>query len=465
MLDTPATDYTWNSAADIGSAVASGHASAQSVIEGTFARIRARDPLLNSFTALTEARALAQAQALDRAHAEGQRLGPLAGVPFAVKNLFDIAGLPTIAGSKINRDAPPAARDATLIERLQAAGAVLVGALNMGEYAYDFTGENIHDGPSRNPHDLKRMTGGSSGGSAAAVAGGLVPLALGSDTNGSIRVPASLCGLFGLKATYGRLSRARTFPFVASLDHVGPLARSARDLALAYDAMKGFDPEDPVCADRVAEPIKPLLDRGTEGLRIAVAGGYFKCKTAEACYAVDRVAAALGANRDIELPQVDRARSAAFVITAAEGSSLHLDRLRRRAGDYDPAVRDRLIAGALAPASLLIKAQKFRRWYQTEVLKLFTEVDAILAPATPCTAPLIGQQMFTLGDAEMPVRANLGLYTQPISFIGLPVVAVPLPLEPLPTAVQIIAAAGREDVALRLAHMLEMKGVVAAPRP
>jgi aspartyl-tRNA(Asn)/glutamyl-tRNA(Gln) amidotransferase subunit A len=465
MLDTPATDYTWNSAADIGSAVASGRASAQSVIEATFARIRARDPLLNSFTALTEPRALAQAQALDRAHAEGKRLGPLAGVPFAVKNLFDVAGLPTIAGSKINRDAPPATRDAALIERLQAAGAVLVGALNMGEYAYDFTGENIHDGPSRNPHDLKRMTGGSSGGSAAAVAGGLVPLALGSDTNGSIRVPASLCGLFGLKATYGRLSRARSFPFVASLDHVGPLARSARDLALAYDAMKGFDPEDPVCADRVAEPVEPLLDRGTEGLRIAVAGGYFKCKTAEACYAVDRVAAALGANRDIELPQVDRARSAAFVITATEGSSLHLDRLRQRAGDYDPAVRDRLIAGALAPASLVIKAQKFRRWYQTEVLKLFTEVDAILAPATPCTAPLIGQQMFTLGDAEMPVRANLGLYTQPISFIGLPVVAVPLPLEPLPTAVQIIAAPWREDVALRLAHMLEMKGVVAAPRP
>jgi 1-carboxybiuret hydrolase len=465
MLDTPATDYTWNSAADIGSAVASGRASAQSVIEATFARIRARDPLLNSFTALTEPRALAQAQALDRAYAEGKRLGPLASVPFAVKNLFDVAGLPTIAGSRINRDAPPATRDAALIERLQAAGAVLVGALNMGEYAYDFTGENIHDGPSRNPHDLKRMTGGSSGGSAAAVAGGLVPLALGSDTNGSIRVPASLCGLFGLKATYGRLSRARTFPFVASLDHVGPLARSARDLALAYDAMKGFDPEDPVCADRVAEPIEPLLDRGTEGLRIAVAGGYFKCKTAEACYAIDRVAAALGANRDIELPQVDRARSAAFVITATEGSSLHLDRLRKRAGDYDPAVRDRLIAGALAPASLVIKAQKFRRWYQTEVLKLFTEVDAILAPATPCTAPLIGQQMFTLGDAEMPVRANLGLYTQPISFIGLPVVAVPLPLEPLPTAVQIIAAPWREDVALRLAHTLEMKGVVAAPRP
>ncbi len=171
-------------------------------------------------------------------------------MPFAVKNLFDIAGLTDLAGSKINRDNPPAHRDATLIERLEAAGAILVGALNMGEYAYDFTGENIHDGPSRNPHDLDRMTGGSSGGSGAAVGGGLVPLALGSDTNGSIRVPSSLCGIFGLKPTYGRLSRARSFPFVASLDHLGPFARSARDLALAYDAMQGFDPDDPVCADR-----------------------------------------------------------------------------------------------------------------------------------------------------------------------------------------------------------------------
>jgi AtzE family amidohydrolase len=465
MLDTPSADLGWSSAADIVAAVAAGRASAVSVIEAALARIRERDPLFNSFTAVTEHRALLRAQALDFAYSRGEPLGPLAGVPFAVKNLFDVAGLPTLAGSKINRDALPATRDAALIERLEAAGAVLVGALNMGEYAYDFTGENIHDGPSRNPHDLDRMTGGSSGGSGAAVAGGLVPLSLGSDTNGSIRVPASLCGLFGLKPTYGRLSRARSFPFVASLDHVGPLARSARDLALAYDAMQGGDADDPACANRAAEPVTPRLDEGIEGLRIAVAGGYFKCKSGEACYAVDRVAAALGANRDIELPQPERARAAAFVITASEGSSLHLDRLRRRARDYDPAVRDRLIAGAMVPAALVIKAQKFRRWYQAEVLKLFDEVDAILAPATPCTAPRIGQEMFTLGDTELPVRANLGVYTQPISFIGLPVAAVPVPSTPLPIAVQIIAAPWREDVALRLAHALEIQGVVAAMRP
>ncbi len=465
MLETAATDFGWSAAADIVAAIGSGRISAVSVVEATFARIRSRDPLLNSFTAVTEQRALARAHALDEARARGERTPPLAGVPFAVKNLFDVAGLPTLAGSKINRDAPPASRDATMIERLEAAGAVLVGALNMGEYAYDFTGENVHDGPSRNPHDLNRMTGGSSGGSAAAVAGGLVPLALGSDTNGSIRVPASLCGLFGLKPTYGRLSRARTFPFAASLDHVGPLARSARDLALAYDAMQGHDIDDPVCAERAREPVVPLLDRGTEGLRVAVAGGYFTCRTAETVYAIDRAAAALGANRDLELPQPERARSAAFIITASEGGSLHLDRLRTRAKDFDPAVRDRLIAGAMMPASLVIKAQKFRRWYRNEVLKLFAEVDAILAPATPCTAPLIGQQNFQLGDVELPVRANLGLYTQPISFIGLPVVAVPVPLEPLPIAIQVIAAPWREDMALRIAHALETQGIAAAMRP
>jgi aspartyl-tRNA(Asn)/glutamyl-tRNA(Gln) amidotransferase subunit A len=465
MLDTPAIDLGWSTAADVVAAVASGRVRAVSVVEAALARIRERDPLFNSFTAVTEQRALSRAHALDFAHSRGEPLGPLAGVPFAVKNLFDVAGLPTIAGSKINRDAPPATRDAALIERLEAAGAVLVGALNMGEYAYDFTGENIHDGPSRNPHELERMTGGSSGGSGAAVAGGLVPLSLGSDTNGSIRVPASLCGLFGLKPTYGRLSRARSFPFVASLDHVGPLARSARDLALAYDAMQGPDPDDPACAPRSAEPVAPRLDGGIEDLRIAVAGGYFKCKDAEACYAVDRVAAALGANRDIDIPQAERARAAAFVITASEGSSLHLDRLRARAHDYDPAVRDRLIAGAMVPAALAVKAQKFRRWYRTQVLKLFDEVDAILAPATPCTAPLIGQQMLKFGDAALPVRANLGIYTQPISFIGLPVVAVPVPMTPLPIAVQIIVAPWREDIALRLAYALETQGVVAAKRP
>jgi 1-carboxybiuret hydrolase len=453
-------------AAEIAHAMKAGELCATVLIEQALRAIHMRDPVLNSFTAVTAERARARAEAIDRDQAQGRPLGPLAGVPFAVKNLFDVARLPTLAGAKINRERPPATRDAVLIERLESAGAILVGALNMGEYAYDFTGENIHDGPSRNPHDASRMTGGSSGGSGAAVAGRLVPLSLGSDTNGSIRVPASLCGLFGLKPTYGRLPRTRTFPFVASLDHLGPLARSTTDLALSYDAMQGLDPEDAACADRPIELVTPVLQRGFDGLKIAVAGGYFRASASrEAFVAVDRVAAALGVDRDIEIPEAARARAAAYVITATEGAALHLERLRKRAHDFDPAVRDRLIAGAMVPAALVTKAQIFRRWYRARMLELFEEVDAILAPATPCTAPAIGQKTFVLDGEELPVRANLGIYTQPISFIGLPVVAVPVPLAPLPIGVQIIAAPWREDVALRIAYALEEIGVAVAPEP
>jgi aspartyl-tRNA(Asn)/glutamyl-tRNA(Gln) amidotransferase subunit A len=459
-------DTSWASAAEIADSVTAGRVSAAQVTEDALARIMARDPVFNSFTDVLTERARERAQAIDAARAAGQPLGPLAGVPFAVKNLFDVKGLPTRAGSKINRELAPSRHDQPLIERLEAAGAVLVGALNMGEYAYDFTGENAHDGAAHNPHDTTRMTGGSSSGSGGAVAGGLVPLSLGSDTNGSIRVPSSFCGLFGLKPTYGRLSRACSFPFVASLDHLGPLARSSRDLALAYDAMQGPDPEDPVCVDRPPEPTAPTLARGTEDLRIGVAGGYFKKGMfPEACVAVQRVASALRANIDVEIPEAQRARSAAYIITASEGASLHLDRLRARPNDFDPAIRDRLIAGAMIPAALVVRAQKFRRWYRGEVLKLFETVDAIIAPATPCTAPAIGQKTFVLDGVEMLVRPNIGIYTQPISFIGLPVVAVPVPLNPMPIAVQVIAPPWREDIALRIAYALEQAGVCVAPRP
>src|SRR6476660_5289418 len=459
-------DTAWAPASEIAAAVADGRTSASAVVRAALARIVADDPVLNAFTAVLEDRALAKARAIDAARLAGRPLGALAGVPSAVKNLFDVAGLPTLAGSKINCERAPAAKDQPLIERLEAAGAILLGALNMGEYAYDFTGENVHYGPSRNPHDLKRMTGGSSGGSGSAVAGGLVPLALGSDTNGSIRVPSSLCGIFGLKPTYGRLPRNRTLPVVASLDHLGPFARGVRDLALAYDVMQGGDPDDPVCVERGIEPASETLERGADGLRIAVAGGYFqKGLFPEAHVALDRVAAALHANDEIEIPQAALARSAAYLISTIEGASLHLERIRKRAKDFDPAVRDRFIAAAMVPGTLAVKAQKFRRWYRTEVLKLFTNVDVILAPATPCTAPEIGQQTFSLDGIEMPVRANLGVYTQPISFIGLPVVCVPVPLSPLPIGVQIITAPWREDIALRIAYALEKSGVVAAPRP
>ncbi len=461
---TPGADAT---AGAIAAAVAAGRVTARAVAEAALARIAAGNPAVNAFTDVVAARALAAADAVDAARAAGRPPGPLAGVPFAVKNLFDVAGLPTRAGSRINRERPPATRDAALVRRLEAAGAVLVGALNMGEYAYDFTGENAHDGPSRNPHDPSRMTGGSSGGSAAAVAAGLVPLALGSDTNGSIRVPASLCGLFGLKPTFGRLSRAGTFPFVSSLDHLGPFARSVADLALSYDAMGRPDPDDPAATERPFEPVGASPDAGTAGLRIAVAGGHFaRGGDPEAFAAVAIVARALGAAATVELPEATRARAAAFLITAAEGAALHLDRLRERPADFDPATRDRLIAATAIPSTWVIRAQRFRRWYRAAVLRVFEGVDVILAPATPCRAPALGRTTLTFDGVTMPLRPNLGVFTQPISFVGLPVVAVPVWPDAeggLPIGVQVIAAPWREDVALRVARALETAGICRAP--
>ena len=455
-----------STATDIGRALSEHKASALASVEQSLGSIARSDPQLCAFTDLVADRARVKAKEIDARIARGERVGPFAGAPFAVKNLFDIAGLPTLAGSKINRDHAPARADASLITRLEAAGAVLVGALNMGEYAYDFTGENQHYGASRNPHDPDHMSGGSSGGSGTAVAAGMVPLALGSDTNGSIRVPSSFCGLFGLKPTYGRLSRTGSFPFVASLDHLGPIARSVEDLASAYDAMQGSDPHDSAQANRPVEPARPLMAGGIEGLRIARAGGYFARGGAPECFAaVEHVAKALGAEGRIEIPEAHRARAAAYLITMAEGAALHLERLKTRSQDFDLDVRDRLIAGAMVPGAWVVRAQKFRRWYRDAVLALFQDVDILLAPSTPCRAPRIGQKTMVLDGVEMLVRANLGMFTQPISFIGLPVVSVPMWTrgERLPIGVQVIAPPWREDLALRVAHWLEARGVVSAP--
>lgn len=459
------SDFTNMTATEIAGAVSDRQISAVSVVEATLSEIGRQDPKVNAFTDVTVTRALRQAAEVDEAISRGEKL-PLAGVPFAVKNLFDIEALPTRAGSRINRERHPAAADATLIHNLEKAGAVLVGGLNMGEYAYDFTGENVHDGNCLNPHDTTRMSGGSSSGSGAAVASGMVPFSLGSDTNGSIRVPSSFCGLFGLKPTYGRLSRHGTYPFVGSLDHLGPMARSARDLALAFDALQGRDMADPAQADKPFLPTLDALERDAANLRIAVAGGYFRQRAEpEALAAVDKVAAALSATSIVDVPEATQARAAAFVITAAEGANLHFDQIKTRAHDYDPDTRDRFLAGSMVPAGWVLKAQRFRSRFRSRMRAIFETIDVLLAPATPFHALPSGTKTITLDGEEMPARPNIGLFTQPISFVGLPVVAVPVWLEAasLPIGVQVIAPAWREDIALRVANRLEAAGICSAP--
>jgi aspartyl-tRNA(Asn)/glutamyl-tRNA(Gln) amidotransferase subunit A len=452
-------------ATGIASAVGSGELKATEVVEASLARIEKLNPKFNAFTDVTAERALAEAESVDAAVAGGGDL-PLAGVPFAVKNLFDIEGVVTRAGSKINLENPPAASDATLVTRLREAGGVLMGGLHMGEFAYDFTGENAHDGNCLNPHDPARMSGGSSSGSGSAVASGMVPVTLGSDTNGSIRVPSSFCGLFGLKPTYGRLSRHGTYPFVGSLDHLGPLTRSAQDLALVFDALQGRDPGDPAQANRPFLATRAELEKDIDGLRIAVAGGYFRQKAEpEALAAVDAVATALGVSAEIDIPEAARARASAYVITVAEGANLHLERIINRPQDFDPDTRDRFLSGTMVPAVWVQQAQRFRSWFQAMMRGIFEHVDAILAPATPFPALPSGTKTITLDGETMPARPNIGLFTQPISFIGLPVVAVPVWLDgaSLPIGVQVIAPAWREDIALRIAERLQRDGACKAP--
>jgi AtzE family amidohydrolase len=439
--------------------------SAKAVVAAALARIAAQNQALNCFTQVLSDTAIAAADNIDAAIASGKNPGPLAGVPFAVKNLFDIEGIATLAGSKINAENPPATQDATAITRLKAAGAILVGAVNMDEYAYGFVTENAHYGPVHNPHDLTRIAGGSSGGSAAAVAGGLVPLTLGSDTNGSIRVPAALCGIYGLKPTYGRLSRAGVALFCGSLDCIGPFARSVRDIATVYDILQGHDVKDPICSDKPPAACLPQLSQGIEGLRIAIAGDYFNQNAyPEAIEAVQTVASALAVTQYVTLPEAERARAAAYIITAAEGANLHIQNLRNRPHDFDPATRDRFLAGALIPAHWYIQSQRFRQWFRDRIREIFQNVDIILAPTTPYPATKIGQQTITVNGEEILVRPNLGLFTQPLSFIGLPVLSVPI-VHPgsLPLGVQIVAAPYNEAIILRVAAVLEKMGVVSAP--
>ncbi|MGB3202550.1 MAG: AtzE family amidohydrolase [Nodosilinea sp.] len=446
----------------IAAAVRSGKHSATALLETTLADIAARDSTLNCFTDVTVERARSQAQAIDQAIAAGQDPGPLAGVPFAVKNLFDIQGLTTLAGAKLNQGNPVAAQDATVITRLEQAGAVLVGALNMDEYAYGFVTINHHFGTTPNPHDPSRMAGGSSGGSAAAVAAGLVPFSLGSDTNGSIRVPASLCGVYGLKPTYGRLSRAGAYLFSASLDHVGPFARSLPDLALAYDLMQGPDPADPVCTRWAPDPVTPLLTPNTEGLRLARLGGHFERGMEPLVRDVlTDVATALGITHTVEFPETPRARAAAYLITACEGSQLHLNRLRQSPMEFDPATRDRFLAGAMIPAAWYVQAQRLRRWYRDRVREVFQHVDVLIAPTTPCVAPPLDQTTLEIDGEIYPLRPHLGFYTQPLSFIGLPVISVPIRRSgQLPVSVQLIAAPYQEAKLFRVAAWLEHRGTI-----
>jgi oxamate carbamoyltransferase len=452
------------SIAQLRSALASGELSAREIAEHSLQAIERHDPAINAWTQITQQRMKDEADNLDRLRRQGSPLPALAAVPYAVKNLFDVAGFPTLAGARLFQNRPAATVDAWAVRQLAASGGLLSGMLNMDAYAYGFTTENTHFGATRNPHDLSRIAGGSSGGSAAAVAAGLVNFSLGSDTNGSIRVPASLCGIFGLKPTFGRLSRSGSHPFVGSLDHIGPLARSTRDLAEVYDVLQGHDPQDGFQAAQDRQPVTALLERDLDGLRFGVLGGYFQqwCDYS-ARDAVAQVAKALDASEEVILAEAELARTAAFIISASEGGNSYLPALRSSPDSLEPLSRERLLAGAMIPAAWYVQAQRFRRHFQQQVLPLFAGVDVLIAPATPTSATPIGQETLRINGTDLPTRASMGMLAQPISFLGLPVVSVPLRTAGgLPIGVQLIAAPFNEQACLRAASALERMGIAHA---
>lgn len=432
-------------ATEIAAAVRSGKVTATRLASRTLDALAA-DPHV-AVTRVMAERALIEASAVDARRALGADPGPLAGVPYVVKDLFDVAGLPTTAGSAARAKGPAAAADAEAVRRLQAAGAVLCATANMDAFAYGFATVNADYGTTRNPHDPGRLAGGSSGGSAAAVAAGLVPLALGSDTNGSVRVPASLCGLYGLRPARGDLPLGGTFPFAESFDEIGPFAADLGDLALVWDVLRGGPV--PECA---AAP------------RLARLGGRFRANVDPAqLAAMDSIAPEAPV---IELPDVARARSAAFVITAYEGGRLHKAALAAGAMTYDPAVRDRLIAGALLPDALYMRALAFRAEYIAQIEALMADFDVLLAASAPCAAPLIEDPTILIDGEPSPARANLGIHTQPITFTGLPVLAVPIRRPgKLPLGLQLIGKRGGEGALLRLAKELEEQGVTGVTKP
>jgi len=433
------------SSAVIAENVGQGKVLAEDLVRRTLADIRHRDTAFTAFTHLFDDEATARARAVDAGVRAGKTPGPLAGVPFAVKDLFDVEGVATTAGALMRVDAPAAIRDAEAVRRLKAAGAILVGTTNMDEYAYGFATVNAHFGTTKNPHDAARLAGGSSGGSAAAVAAGMVPLALGSDTNGSIRVQASLCGVWGLRPGDGAIALGGVFPFVEALDTIGPFTRTLGDLRTAYEVLSGT---------RTLAGPQP---------RVARLGGFFaRNASAEAVSAIDAVMEHIGSDAVIDLAQAEAARSAAFLITAAQGGALHLDSLRMRAMDYDPAVRDRLLAGAMLPAAAYLKAWEVRTQWRRRIARAFADYDILLAPATPTVAPRIDEGTILIDGKPASARANLGIYCQALSLAGVPVVSAPYDKGALPIGVQCVTAPGREGMLFDWLEKLEAGGIFTA---
>ena len=455
------SELVFLSIADAAELVAGRQLSPVEIVDAHLRRIDAIDGALNSFITLLRDESMAAAREAEGAIASGGYIGPLHGLPIGLKDLYYTKGIRTTMGSKIMGEFVPDA-DAAVTERFREAGAILIGKLQMHEFALGATSENPHYGPAHNPWDTGRMTGGSSGGSGSAVASGQCMGALGSDTGGSVRIPASLCGIVGLKPTFGRVSRYGVYPLSWSFDTVGPMTRTVRDAALVLNAIAGHDSRDLSSSRRPTEDFAERLEDGISGVRIGIPKEYFFEKTEPQVTDSVREAASvlegLGASVDeVSIPVLEHSQTISTPISQAEASQIHTEHLRDRAHDIGADVRGRLYQGALTPATDYIKAQRARTVYNARMAEAFQRFDALIAPTCPVGAPKLGERTMQVGDVEEPTLALLSRLTRPFNVSGVPTVSLPCGFTSygVPIGLQIAGRPFEDAAVLRIAHAYE----------
>jgi aspartyl-tRNA(Asn)/glutamyl-tRNA(Gln) amidotransferase subunit A len=444
---------------EMGAALRAKKVSSLELTNQALAKLARENQRINAFITVDAEGARAKASAMDAELSHGLDRGAMHGIPFAHKDLVFTKGVRTTAGSKIFADFVPD-HDADIAVNLNSAGAVMVGKTNLHEFAYGITSTNPHFGAVRNPWDVERIPGGSSGGSGAAIAAGILPMATGTDTGGSIRIPASFCGVTGLKPTFGLISKRGVMALGWTMDHMGPMAGTVRDTAVAFHAMagasKGYVPQEGV---------------EIRGLRVGLPVNYYFDKldleVAEAVRRAVQTAAALGARIvDVKVPDMDQLNVIARVLLLAEATSVHTEDLKRR-GDIGADVLTLLDQGRLIRGSDYVDAQRLRRIYVRQFSMLWSGVDCIFAPATPTAAPKIGQMTMSVGGVEEDVRLATTRLVRGINVLGIPALSVPCGFTKsgLPIGMQILGAPRAEDMILRIGAGIEDATGVVGRRP
>jgi aspartyl-tRNA(Asn)/glutamyl-tRNA(Gln) amidotransferase subunit A len=431
------------------------------VIKAHLSRIESVEPILNSFITLLTDQALAAAREAEREIQSGRYRGPLHGIPFGLKDLFYVKGVRNTSGSKLFEDFVPNF-DSTAAKRLQQAGAILLGKLNLHPFAYGPTGENLEYGHMHNPWDPSLIAGGSSGGSGSAVAAGECAFAIGTDTGGSIRIPAALCGVVGFKPTYGLVSRFGITPLSWSQDHAGPLTRTVEDTALVLNSLAGHDPDDPTSVRIRALDFAKDLTKGIQGLRLGVPMEYFESPIAPevkgaVIKAIERLEELGAAVAEISWPAYHDHSAIAGMIQLSEATAYHSRLIREKGSRLHPNVRLRLEAGLFVSAEAYVQAQRARRLFYRRSLDLLKEVDILAGPAVPVKAFKIGTKRVKMGEKEISVTPLLTQYTRPFNLNGFPAITVPCGIseEGLPIGLQLSGRPFEDGTVLRTAHAYE----------